>query len=414
MTENATTKKVIVVGCKHGGLAIIRALGRIGYYVIAMTPDPKEFGTSSRYVNEVVQCPHPAEIEEFIAFLLQNSELWHNALILETEDYFSTALSKHKSTLSEHYRLVVPDWDVAQLFIEKSLTYAMADECGVPHPAVYHMETMQELDSMAHDLTFPVMLKPLRSHEFVDYFNQKLFIVDDLQTLREKFQLTLETQQPVLLQEIIPGTDNGTLESIEIYIDSAGEVSAEQFNVKLRQAPPMFGVMRAGKSVPPIDDIREYAHRLLRHVQYRGFASLEFKRDKRDGEPKLIEVNIRLPRNGQMLFASGTNFPHIIYQDLVSGQVTKADTYQPTYFIDLIPDLGNTFLRDFRSMLNLPAFLRPYVARHKTFAVFSITDPMPFLSLVGAKVAKVIHLLRRLVGSPKRAVSTAKGSLSED
>jgi predicted ATP-grasp superfamily ATP-dependent carboligase len=380
--------KVIVAGCRHGGLAVIRALGPLGLHIIALTHQPRDFGTASRYVREVAICPHPENREAFSGFLVRRASEWGGALILDTDDYYTTALSSSKRQLEQYYAVLAPDWAVTQRFIDKDQSYRVADACGVPRPSMYAPHTMAELESELGLYRFPMMIKPVRSHEFVAHFGKKLFIVHSPAEMRTRFQEVLNAKLPVLVQEIIPGTDYGTLESAEIYIDSQGELRAELYNIKLRQSPPMYGVMCAGKSVPPIQDVREYALRLLREVGYRGFASIEFKRDVRDGLPKLIEVNVRLPRNGQLLYASGINFPHLIYQDLVLGQRAGTHRYEPTYFVDLIPDIGNLLMRNARMLLHLPTVLRPYVARRRTFAVCSWKDPRPFVSLVTAKVTR--------------------------
>ena len=384
---------VIVAGCLHGGLAVIRGLGQMpsDLHIIALKVEEREFATASKYVNEVVNCPDPEDHDgqPFIEFLMQRGEQWRGALIIETTDAFSMVLSRHKLQLQQFYTLAVPDWDIARLFIEKSATHDLAKQCDVPQPGLFAPQSMTELDAIIDQIVFPIMIKPVLSHEFVAHFGEKLFVVDDAATLRQQFQRTLDSQHAVMLQEIIPGTDDGTLESIEIYIDSAGNIGGELFNIKLRQSPPMFGIMRVGRTVPPIDDIRDYTHRLLRACDYRGFASAEFKRDPRDGVAKLIEVNVRQPRNGQMSLASGINFPALVVHDLMIGKSVRAGDYTPTYFIDLIPDLGNSLLREFKKTLNLPRFLRPYLARHKTFAVFSLSDLGPFRSLIAARLNKL-------------------------
>lgn len=390
----SSTNKVIVVGCKHGGLAVIRALGQKGLHVIAVAVDPDEFGMASRYVAEQATCPDPADTQTFADFLLDRADDWQGALILDTEDYFTTAISQHKEALSERYAVVTSDWQHTQLFIEKHRTYELADVCGVPHPALHLPTSLEELDEIIDGLVYPLMMKPVRSHEFVSHFGEKLFIVDEAAQLRERFRQTLEGHQPVMIQEIIPGTDKGTLESIEVYINKAGDVTGEQFNIKLRQSPPMFGIMRMGKSVSPIPDIQEHALKMLSHIDYRGYASFEFKRDMRDGLPKLIEVNVRIPRNVQLLIASGVNFPWIIYKDFVLNQREVQRDYNPMYFIDIIPDLGNSLFRDFQLLVKPLEFINPYLSKHKTFAVLSLSDYAPFLKHLASRISKVGRKVR--------------------
>ena len=59
-----------------------------------------------------------------------------SALVLETSDFFAQAVSKNKAMLAEHYRLLAPDWEKMQVFLEKDRTYRLADESGVLHPTM--------------------------------------------------------------------------------------------------------------------------------------------------------------------------------------------------------------------------------------------------------------------------------------
>jgi predicted ATP-grasp superfamily ATP-dependent carboligase len=248
---------------------------------------------------------------------------------------------------------------------------------------------------MADRFVFPLMIKPVLSHEFTKLFHTKLFINDTLDLLRANFQGCLEAHQAVMISEIIPGTDYGTVERIHVYINSKGEVSAEFFTVKLRQTPPMYGVMRVGKSVPPIDDLREYSFRILSHLHYRGYANFEFKRDPRDGQLKLLEVNVRLPRQLALDIASGVDFPWMIYQDMMKDHQEVCTTYQEdTYVIELIADVAD-FIR-FDPDHNLQRFFQPYLARRKVFSYLSLSDPGPFIRQIKIRSQRGIRRLLHL------------------
>lgn len=372
--------KVIVIGCNVGGLAVIRSLGRRGIDVIALSHNPADFAHTSKYVTEYAECPHPSDEGAFIDFLLDRADRWGGALILETGDYHAVALAKHKPELVAHYRLVTPDWDMLRRFIEKQHTYALADECGVPHPRTLTPTSRADLDATRDNGLFPCILKPIRSHEFVRLFKTKSFTIRDFDMLVEKFALCQEADQPVMIQEIIPGSD-ANLERVQTYVNSDGNFSALFFNNKVRQNPPQFGVMRVGVSTPRNPDVEELTCRLLTHMGYRGYCSVEFKRDPRDGLLKLIEINARMPRSGWLAIASGVDFPWLIYQDLVHRNPVIVDSYiEHSYMIELYADVLNALWRDNRRAIGLRGYLRPYLARHRVFAVLSWRDPKPFLA----------------------------------
>lgn len=388
---------VIVAGCRHGGLAVLRSLGPAGARLTALDRDPDAFASRSRWVHERSVCPDPAQAPDaFVDHLLERSA-WHGALVLETEDVYTEALARNRERLREAFRLVTPPWDVARWFLEKDRTLELARRTGVPHPRVLSASSADELGPET-GLDLPVMVKPVRSHEFVSAFGVKLWVFDDWTGARAGFTRAADRGIEVVVQEVVPGTERA-LESIEVYVNSDGTWGAVQCNQKLRQSPPGFGVMRAGRTVPVIEDVRRHTATLLGAVGFRGYASVEFKRDPRDGQAKLIEVNPRLPRNGALMARAGTDFPRIILDDLVAGRPGQPAPYRTAHFVDLVADVGNVVVRE-RDLLRRPReLLHPYLARTRSFAVLSWKDPGPAVTLLGSRI-------RRRVGRHRRSGSS--------
>ncbi len=377
---------VIVIGCFVPGLAVIRALANKGLHIIAMTYSKNDIAHLSRYVSEVVQVPHPEkEPQRFLDCLLSNGERWQGALILETADHIAFVLSKHKSELSKYYRIVTPDWEVLQKFLEKEMTYALAEQCGVPYPKGYAVDSMTDLSSHP-DIPFPCILKPIRSFDFVNRFQVKTFVVNDPEELSDKFQLCVDAGFPMLLQEIIPGPDDN-LFKLHGYINSQGRMVSKFFYRKLRQSPPGFGVMRVGISTETNPQVARLSQQLLMHADYRGYFNTEFKKDPRDDTLKLMEVNCRMPRGGLLPTAAGVNYPWIIYLDLVRNQQIDVTDYKiGTYWIELYTDLSNSIFHHSEEDISLSEYIRPYLARHKAFAELDFHDLRPFMALTSQKL----------------------------
>ncbi len=373
-------EKVIALGCNPGGLSVIRSFGTKGIHVIAMTHNRADCGTASRYASEVAWCPDPQDTEALANYLVEN-EQWHGAYICETGDYFAVALSEHKARLSQYYTIATAEYSMLRNFIEKAETYTRAAECGVPHPRTVEPKTMEELAQYEGELQFPCIIKPVLSHEFVAYFKTKAFIVEDFAELSERFAQVLEAKQPVVVQEIIPGGEH-LLERVQMYINSKGEAAFEFFNNKVRQSPPKFGVMRVGVATDQNPVVQEQAKRLMAHVGYQGYCSVEFKRDLRDNKLKLIEVNARLPRNVGLSIGAGIDVPWIIYNDLVKDNQIHVDDYKRVYWIEELTDIVNLIVRDDKSEFKLGEFLKPYFSPH-VFGVLWLRDPAPFFKQFG-------------------------------
>jgi predicted ATP-grasp superfamily ATP-dependent carboligase len=378
--------KAIVIGCKVPGYAVIRALADKSVYVIALTYSVNDFAHLSKYVSEVVRTSPPEVNEgEFINVLVENGERWKGALILETSDAIAVALSRNEKILSRYYKVVTPDWEILKLFVEKEKTYALAKEFDIPHPKSLHLELQTDLKGI-EKFKFPYILKPVRSHEFVSRFQAKNFKVSSEIELKEKLQLCLDAGFPVILQEIIPGPDDNLCTMLG-YINSQGKLVGKFFQRKLRQNPPMFGVMRVGISIKKYEEMEQLTKKLLDPINYRGFFGIEFKKDVRDNQWKLMENNCRMIGPGFIATACGVNFPWIIYLDLVKNQQVDVPEYKiGTYLIELYADLSNSIQHHNFENIKLYDYIKPYLYIDKAFADVDFHDMKPFMRLTSQRL----------------------------
>lgn len=369
--------RAIVLGCQHGGLAVVRSLVPRGIDVLVLTNRPEDAGLASRHVGEWRLCPHPADEDALVQALLDCAPAWSGALVVPTTDYFAVVVSKHAERLEPHFQLGVAPWEHARIFLEKDSTYRLAADVGVAHPRIVAPTSMSELESELAHLELPAMIKPVHSHRFTADFGTKLLICDTAEQLRSDFQRVSDAAHEVVISEVIPGSDYLTLETCQVYIDESGELTGLFCCAKLRQTPPMYGVIRVGVSIEAHADLVEPTLELLRAIDYRGYASAEFKRDPRDQTLKLIEVNIRPLRMAQFSIACGVDFPYLTFADKVLGERHEAGGYEVgTYYIDVLSDLID--MVRFADDRNLRRFIRPYVASRKTEPLITLRDPRPF------------------------------------
>ena len=384
--------KVLVVGCYVSGLGTIRALAGKNIHIVALYYEKTHFAQTSKYVSEIVHVPHPRlEEEKFIDLLISNSERWKGALIIETDDEGVVSISKNKSILEKFYKIATPPWEILRQFIEKKEAFLLSQKCDVPHPTTFLPASMEDIEKVKNEITYPCILKPVRGHEFFSKFRIKNFEVPNETELISQFKLCLEADQEVMLQEIIIGPDTN-LYKLQAYINSKGEMSAKFFFNKLRQHPPMFGVGRVGISTKRNEEVEILAERLMRKANYKGFFSIEFKKDPKDNQLKLMEVNVRMPRNNMLATTSGVNFPWVIYSDLIENKQIDIDDYKKNcYWIELYIDILNILFKHKKENFTLLEYIRPYISKGKVFAVFSLKDFSPFLKLTQIYLTGMYH-----------------------
>ena len=175
---------------------------------------------------------------------------------------------------------------------------------------------------------------------------------------------------------------------------------------RLREKPPSGGVSVVFESCPLDKEMVESARRLLTAVDWQGVAMVEFKRDKRDGKAKLMEINGRFWGSLQLAVSAGIDFPVLLLKLL---QKEKLNNLKNHYQINLkmkwlLGTLEHMLirLRNSDAKLNLPAgypsklqaivdFIK-FKESGCRFDVLQINDPKPFLHELGEYVTDILSL----------------------
>src|SRR5262249_53674096 len=148
----------------------------------------------------------------------------------------------------------------------------------------------------------------------------------------------------------------------------------------LRQHPQGYGNMCFGRTEANAT-VASKSLALLRLLEYRGFASVEFKRRTLDNQYYFIELNPRLPRYCGLFADAGVNLPYLGYLDLVEGGDPEAEpSHQQEHVYWLIGgEDRQSFLAGRRPHLhNLMRWIRS-VAKTRSFAWWNMRDPGPFM-----------------------------------
>ena len=151
---------------------------------------------------------------------------------------------------------------------------------------------------------------------------------------------------------------------------------------KVRQGPLRFGtsaVFTAGHD----QEVHDLGLRVLGAVGYLGLAHVEFVRDPRDGQLKVIEVNTRPPVWAGIATGPELGIAKVAYDDL-TGRPTESRTMtEQLTWIYLAKDMYVSAQMARRGELPPREFLRHYLQRKKVRATFAVDDPVPAVASLG-------------------------------
>jgi predicted ATP-grasp superfamily ATP-dependent carboligase len=123
-------------------------------------------------------------------------------------------------------------------------------------------------------------------------------------------------------------------------------------------------------------------------LEYRGIFSAEFKRDARDGEFRILEVNTRAWWYVEFAARCGMNVCRMAYEDAQEAPVAAAPGPYPVGAgcVNLVRDLKSVLVERRRGSVTLGQALANWASAHHH--VFRWDDPGPALSIVwGAPIA---------------------------
>jgi predicted ATP-grasp superfamily ATP-dependent carboligase len=295
-------------------------------------------------------------------------------VLFPTRDELVATLSRHKSALSEVFRVPTPDWDAIQWVWNKRNTYRLAWELNIPIPETWFPDTLADMDEIT--TPFPLALKPGVKENFFYATKAKAWRANTRIQLRQLFTRARELTRPgeILVQDLIPGNGKNQFAYCAFFKD--GKAVGSIVSQRLRQHPREFG--RASTYVETVDlpVLESLAERFLRAINYYGLVEVEFKLDPRDQQYKLLDVNARTWGYHTLGPSAGVDFPEMLYLDQL-GRTPEPSRGKPGLsWIRLLTDIPTGILEVSGRHLRLRDYLESLRNFH-TEAVFSKEDPLP-------------------------------------
>ena len=107
-----------------------------------------------------------------------------------------------------------------------------------------------------------------------------------------------------------------------LFVDQDGNVCTSYAVDVLRRFPVDAGSAVLLQTVDA-KEAMPYASTLLKELRWKGFADVAFMIDKETGEPKLMEINGRIPQSVKMAFMCGCNISRQFIEMVFDQKVTQ-------------------------------------------------------------------------------------------
>jgi len=385
---------IVLDGNQRPALAVVRSLGKRGIRIAVGEKALPSLSSSSRYCRLGFSYPSPyTSSQDFIEKIREVAAQSRGAVLFPMTDVTLSEVLENKTQLAKYVEIPFADYDKYIAASNKVSLFKLAQNLNIPMPKTVFSSDFRNTEELVVEfkqLGFPLVLKSASSRIRTahGWMNGGIRYAKGLNESKEILDSEPFQSYPFLVQERIEGPGMGIF-----LLMHKGSVIARFAHERIREKPPSGGVSVLCQSISPPHEALNAAIRLLESLAWSGVAMVEFKRDLRDGIPKLIEVNARFWGSVQLAIAAGVDFPYLLYCLAMGKEIRSSNHYKvgiksrwelgdlDHLFILLkrkISDLSLPFNTSSRGAV-LKEFLWDFFRPSVRNEVFRSDDPRPFL-----------------------------------
>ena len=317
---NTANAGALVIGGDYRALGTVRSLGRHKIPVWVLLDDHLLAGLST-YTQRKLPWPAVDETKQ-VEYLLQLSEKYslRGWTLFPSSDETAATVSRHHSALCKRFRLTVPPWEVLQWAYDKRLTYRLAQIRGIPCPWTHNPGSRSEVELM--NCSYPVILKPAVKPVLNAFTVARAWRVENHDSLLASYDEACRMVDPgtIMIQEFIPGGGEDQFSYAALCV--GGKPVASLAARRIRQYPAQFGRFSTFVETVESQDVEEWGRRFVSDMGFTGLIEVEFKRDPRSGQLKLLDVNPRIWGWHTLGRRAGVDFSYLLWR------LTQGDSFQ--------------------------------------------------------------------------------------
>jgi len=323
MTTAASPGSAVVpaVSQPHA-LACLRALGRRGVHTVAVCEEPDTHAFSSRYCNERIVVPSPAddlvEYKDVLLSLASRSDVRTIVPMREADTY---VLSKFRSEFEDHLVPLWPRFEPLRTVQDRLRLVEAAAEAEVPVPRTSRLDETGEWDRrQVVKARYSILTDDYVSSDRPERYaseNAVRFLEPGTEPAAD--EIREEMGHVPIVQEYVPG-DEYALWALYDRGEPVATVGKRQ--VRARSYAGGTSIYRETVHIPRL---AELGRALLDHLDWHGFASVQFKRDAATDEFTLLEINPRTWVSLSCPVRADIDFPYYYWQ-LANGVPARVES----------------------------------------------------------------------------------------
>jgi len=344
-----------------------------------------------RYVNQIHPTAEQHEPDRFVTDLLQLCGEHSFDVLMPFSLESMAAICPRTDQFSGLVRLLVPTPRQFALANDKLKMAQYCESVGISCPKSYSVAEHSDLQSIAADLEFPLVIKARSGSGVSDGLRYATSREELYRYYDELAGNPRGAGSGIIVQEFVPGYIHDACT-----LSASGEVLQVLTQVRKLMYPIGGGVGAINYTTHEPELVR-IVRQLLESLEWNGPAQIEFKYDERHKRYRLIELNPKFWGTLDLSIKAGIDFPGML-RDLLLGKPFRRNQAYPSgiRYKFLLPRTVFSYLQLYAAM-GAHGIQDPQQYR-QTFYDLDPSDPVPDLLRIGSTLYKLLvkrpHALR--------------------
>ncbi len=395
--HEASTPVVILRSDSHGGLNIMRSLGRLGVPIYNVDPNPWAPAFLSRYCRgKFVWDIEHRTAEDSLDYMFKiQRQIGRRCILIPTTDRTAQFVADHAQGLAEGFIFPeLPSALVRSLASKRQMFY-LARQHNIPTPDAAFPLSREDVLGFLGRARFPIMVKGIDGQRLWDRTGKKMFIARSEDELLAIYDAAEDFMNPnLMLQEYIPGGDD-TVWMFNGYFDAQSECLVGFSGKKIRQCPVHTGSTSLGICLRN-RRVEETTRRFMKAVGYRGTLDIGYRYDARDDQYKVLDANPRIGASFRLFVGeNGMDVARALYLDLTGQRVPPEPARDGRKWVVEDLDLVSSYRYYREGTLRFGDWFRSFRGIEEAAFICS-DDPLPVVAML---VLRTRELIRRLIRS---------------
>ncbi len=250
-------------------------------------------------------------------------------ILMGCGDNYVELIIKNRARLGENMITPYVDEELMENLLTKLKFYQICDKHSISYPGTFIYDSSMK-DDFVLPFGFPVIVKPSNGikyweHEFET--QKKVYKIKEADELKRVISRIYEAgyDDRLIIQDFIPG-DDSRLRVMICYSGRDKKVKLMSLaHVMLEEHTP-HGLGNTAVLVNEYDaQLSELLKRFLENIGFTGYSTFDIKYDRRDGQFKILEVNLRQGRSNYYVTGAGNNLAKYVVEDYIYNKEQKPE-----------------------------------------------------------------------------------------